>query len=142
MFQIKEIQPEDTYKIRLIVLKTNEKYPYKYQGDFDLKTKHLGVFKDDLIIGIVTVMETNHPKLPSDAIQLRGMAILPKHQRKGIGKILIKHIEKLYQHKNIIWCNARYYAIDFYKSLGFSIFGKKFYIKNVGNHFVMYKNLN
>lgn len=142
MYHIKEIKPEDTYPIRLQVLKTNEKYQYKYQGDFDKTTKHLGVYNTEKLIGIVTIMQNKHPDLQKNAIQLRGMAILPEFQKKGIGKLLIQEVEKIYANKKIIWCNARDYAIGFYKSLGFVTFGEKFYIKNVCNHFVMYKYLN
>ncbi|HFS67018.1 MAG TPA: GNAT family N-acetyltransferase [Flavobacteriia bacterium] len=142
MLKIKEIDATETYPVRLKVLKTNKNYQYKYQGDFDEKTKHFGVFDTNNLIGIVSVMETNHPKLVNNAIQLRGMAIDEAYQKKGIGKLLVRHIEKKYSNKDLIWCNARDYAVGFYNSLGFSIFGKKFYIKNVCDHFVMYKNLN
>jgi len=141
MFAINEIKPEQTYKIRLQVLKTNDKYQHKYQGDFDSKTKHFGVFNDNKLIGIATVMQANHTDLGKNAIQLRGMAVLPEYQKKGVGKMLIKHIEKTYADKDLIWCNARDYAVGFYNSLGFTIFGEKFYIKNVCYHFVMYKNV-
>ena len=142
MFVIKEIEAEQTYPLRLNVLKTNDKYQYKYQGDFDKSTKHLGIYNKDFLIGIVTIIPNEHPKLPKNAIQLRGMAVLPEYQKKGIGKLLLEEVEKRYSSKSIIWCNARDYAVGFYKSLGFTIFGEKFYIKNVCDHFVMYKRLN
>ncbi len=141
MFKITEIGVEQTYPIRLQVLKTNEKYQYKYKGDFLLTTKHFGVFDADELVGIVTVMEANNPNLKGDAVQLRGMAVLKEYQYKGLGKLLVNHIEKVYKHKDLLWCNARDYAVGFYNSLGFTTFGKKFYIKNVCYHYVMYKNL-
>jgi ribosomal protein S18 acetylase RimI-like enzyme len=142
VYSIKEITTEETYPIRLQVLKTNEKYPYKYQGDFDKKTKHLGIFDNDKLIGIITLMEANHPKLPKNGLQLRGMAILPEYQKKGIGKLLLQHVEKTAKNYDLLWCNARDYVVGFYNSLGFTIFGEKFYITNVCDHFVMYKKLN
>lgn len=142
MFIIREIKPEDTYAIRLKVLKTNKNYQHQYQVDFNKTTKHFGIFQKTQLIGIATIMQANHPNLAENAIQLRGMAVLPEFQKKGIGKMLLKDLVKIYQNQSIIWCNARDYAVGFYKSLGFSIFGEKFYIKNVGDHFVMYKNLN
>ena len=42
---------------------------------------------------------------------------------------------------DIIWCNARIIALDFYKSLGFKINGKEFNIKDIGPHFKMWKSL-
>jgi len=142
MYVIKEIEAEQTYPIRLKVLKTTKNYQYKYTGDFYKTTKHLGAFNKNLLVGIVTIMHNEHPKLPKNAIQLRGMAVLKEYQKKGIGKLLIKKVEKNHAFKSIIWCHARDYATGFYKSLGFTIFGEKFYIKNVCDHFVMYKILN
>ena len=141
MYKIAEIGVEQTYPIRLQVLKTNEKYQYKYKGDFLPTTKHFGVFDADKLVGIVTVMEVNNPNLKGDAVQLRGMAVCKEYQHKGLGKLLVNHIEKVYKHKDLLWCNARDYAAGFYNSLGFTTFGKKFYIKNVCYHYVMYKNL-
>ncbi len=138
---IKEISPEQTYDLRLKVLKTNDNYQYQYQGDFGIKTKHFGAFNASKLIGITTVMENKHPDFNKDAIQIRGMAVLPEFQKQGIGKNLIDFVINQYQDKEMIWCNARDYAVNFYKSLGFSTFGEKFYIKNVCYHYVMYKYL-
>jgi predicted GNAT family N-acyltransferase len=42
---------------------------------------------------------------------------------------------------NILWCNARIAAVDFYKKHGFQTFGEKFDILYVGEHYVMLKEI-
>ncbi len=143
MLKIREIQAIETYDLRLKVLKTSEKYIYKYQGDFDTKTKHFGAFLDENCIGIVSVMKNSLAAYSQKQIQLRGMAVAPKMQGKNVGKQLIQFIEKQYKQKNVslIWCNAREYAVPFYKKLGFESIGDKFYIEHVCFHYKMIKNI-
>ena len=48
---------------------------------------------------------------------------------------------KLLQKKDvdIIWCNARLGAFNFYKKLGFEVIGDIFNIKDIGPHYYMFK---
>lgn len=71
------------------------------------------------------------------------MAVLIEFQGKGVGFNLIKYAQEfLYKKRiNLVWCNARTTAINFYIKNGFSIQGSEFVIEGVGPHYVMYKNL-
>ena len=71
------------------------------------------------------------------------MAVLEEFQKKGIGHILLKHGEKLLKekHVNIVWCNAREVALEFYKKNGYKITGNSFNIEDIGTHYAMYKNI-
>lgn len=142
MFVIKKIKPKDTYNLRLDVLKTSDKYVYRYKGDFNKNTKHLGAFFNKELVGIVTVLKNKILQSNQKQIQIRGMAVLPKFQNKNIGKQLIEFVEREYKGYSIIWCNARHYAVKFYTNLGFKIKGEKFYIENVCFHYKMIKKLN
>ena len=42
---------------------------------------------------------------------------------------------------DLLWCNARLVAVDFYKSLRFRIYGDIFYIEGIGPHYYMYKEI-
>ena len=42
---------------------------------------------------------------------------------------------------DLLWCNARLVAVNFYKSLGFNIIGNLFDIKEIGPHYYMYKEI-
>jgi predicted GNAT family N-acyltransferase len=140
---IKKIQPTDTYKLRLKVLKTCDDYIYKYQGDFDDDTSHFGAFENDINIGIVSLMTQKNPLFKGKQMQLRGMAVLDNLQSRGVGKRLVDEViveSKKYQ-TDIIWCNAREHVVDFYKKQGFKISGERFYIEHVCYHYIMYLNL-
>ena len=42
---------------------------------------------------------------------------------------------------DMVWCNARLVAVDFYKSSGFKITGEIFDIVEIGPHYYMYKEI-
>lgn len=143
MIKLKKITPEETYKLRLKVLKTCEEYEYKYQNDFDDTTVHFGAFRNEENIGIVSVMENNHPYFKGKQMQLRGMAVLNSEQGNGVGNDLIKALikESVVRKSDLIWCNARDYSVKFYEKQGFKTKGEKFFIKNVCDHYVMFLQL-
>jgi predicted GNAT family N-acyltransferase len=115
-----------------------------FDGD-DLETTiHLGIFFHDELVGICSFFKNNHENISEEnQYQLRGMAILNKLQGKGLGNIILSYGETLLKNKNVntIWCNAREVAINFYKKNGYKTIGSSFNIKDIGLHYVMYKNL-
>ncbi len=141
---IKKIQAKETYKLRLEVLKTNKDYIYQYQGDFFEKTIHFTAFIKDSIVGIITLMENENPSFSGKQLQLRGMAVKENLQSSGVGSKLIEKVilECKARNADILWCNAREDVIPFYEKSGFTIFGNRFFIKNVGYHYVLFKKLN
>ncbi len=143
MIQIKEIETPDTYKIRKEILRKDIPLTEKIEGDFDETTLHLGAFVNGKLVSIVTYLQDNHKALEGLQYRLAGMATLNEYQKKGIGKQLIMESLKILSDKKveILWCNARIVALDFYKKLGFQIFGKKFDIPFIGTHYIMYKKL-
>ena len=42
---------------------------------------------------------------------------------------------------DMVWCNARLVAVNFYKSVGFKITGELFGIEGIGPHYYMYKEI-
>ncbi|PWB20002.1 GNAT family N-acetyltransferase, partial [Flavobacterium sp. HTF] len=65
------------------------------------------------------------------------------HQKKGFGEALVKHCEYFCTEKGIklIWFNARTAAVGFYKKLNYQTIGEAFDIKDVGEHYLMYKEI-
>ena len=67
----------------------------------------------------------------------RGMATEPSKQGKGYGKMVLKgvidYLTKETQ-SEILWCNARTTAFEFYEKMGFTIVGDEFDIPNLGPH--------
>ena len=115
-----------------------------YKEDNHIDTIHLASIINKEIISIGTFYPENNSILKSkNGYRLRGMATHPGFRRNSAATKLMKESFTLLKLKkcDIIWCNARLIALDFYKSLGFKINGKEFNIKDIGPHFKMWKSL-
>ena len=143
MIEIKNISAQETYTIRLEVLRKGIDLPYKFNGDLDSDTFHLGAFKDGKLIAVSSFMKVKNTYFKGSQYQLRGMATLAQYQGFGIGKQLLRKAEEILEPLNIdcLWCNARIIAVDFYKKQGFKTFGEVFDISLIGGHYIMYKYL-
>ncbi|WP_435263583.1 GNAT family N-acetyltransferase [Tenacibaculum sp. nBUS_03] len=140
---IKKIKATDTYLIRKEILRKGIDLPYKFAGDFDDETYHLGAFLNNKLVGIVTLMRSKNNNFTHNQYQLRGMATLTEVRGKGIGKQLVNEALSLLRNDGVavLWCNAREKASSFYKRLGFVIVGETFVIEKVGEHYVMAVNV-
>ena len=144
MIQIKKISTEETYPIRLEVLRKNIPLPYEFNGDFDNDTFHLGAFNDGKLIAVSSFMKASNPQFKGSQYQLRGMATLEEFQGFGAGKLMMEHAFKLlsYLKTDCLWCNARVIAVPFYEKLGMKTIGEPYDIEFIGTHYVMVKMLN
>jgi GNAT superfamily N-acetyltransferase len=139
------IHYQDTYLIRHQVLRKGK--PIEtccFNGDAENSTAHFGLFKEEQLIGVVSVFNTpsKHFKEQSQ-FQIRGMAVLDGFQHKGFGNQLVIYAENYCREKKgeVIWFNARQKAVPFYKKKDYKILGDAFEIPEVGIHFVMYKKI-
>lgn len=116
-----------------------------YNGDEDETSAHFGYIEDDAIKGIATLYNSNTDALDQskNMYRLRGMAVEEDLRGKGIGSKLIASCVKFAKENggDLIWCDARLEATEFYKSLGFKIQGDQYIVKNVGPHYLMYLDL-
>jgi len=140
---VKKIRVAQTYTIRKEILRKNIDLPYKFSGDLDDGTFHLGAFKADTIVGVVSFMKSDLNKLKGTQYQLRGMATSIEVRKEGFGNLLLKEaFEFLKQNQiDIVWCNAREEAVGFYQKNGFKILGDQFNIEKEGVHYKMYKKI-
>ncbi|MGB0897414.1 MAG: GNAT family N-acetyltransferase [Flavobacteriaceae bacterium] len=143
LVEVKEITSVETYSIRHQVLRQGKPIETcQFEGD-DLKTTiHLGLYYYNKLIGVASYMKVPSPLFqPSEHYQLRGMAILQQFQGKKFGNVLLEYGEKSLRAKNcdLIWCNARASAQNFYTNYDFKTTGEAFDIPEIGTHFVMYK---
>ncbi len=140
-----EITATDTYPIRHIVLRVGKPIEScHFEGDELVSTCHLGYFLNNQLIGVISLFEAKNLLLGGEkSFQIRGMAVLDSHQKKGIGYALIKEAEAFCkkQKTTLIWFNARTSAVGFYKTMDYEIVGPEFEIKDVGPHFLMYKKI-
>jgi RimJ/RimL family protein N-acetyltransferase/predicted GNAT family N-acyltransferase len=145
LVSVRKISTADTLMIRQSVLRQGK--PIEscfFDGDNRKNTLHLGLYYYGDLIGIATFMENNHPDFDElTQYQLRGMAILHQFQGKRLGNVLLEEgIKKLKtRNVNLLWCNAREIATNFYLKFDFKIYGKSFEIKGIGKHFTMFKSL-
>ena len=142
---IKVVAAKDIRPLRNLVLRPNLPIETTYYDlDNDIETFHLASIMDNTIISIGTFYPENDIKLQTkNGYRLRGMATHPKFRRKSAATKLMKESFVLLKEKkcDVLWCNARLVAVEFYKSLGFKITGKIFDIPSIGPHYKMYKSV-
>ena len=142
---IKVVAAKDIRPLRNLVLRPNLPIETTYYDlDDDIATFHLASIMDNTIISIGTFYPENDIELQTkNGYRLRGMATHPKFRRKSAATKLMKESFVLLKEKkcDILWCNARLVAVEFYKSLGFKIIGKIFDIPSIGPHYKMYKSV-
>jgi len=143
-FTVKQITAAQTYAVRHPVLRAGRPVETcAMPGDDAEDTFHLGLFDAENLIGVVTFMNAAKPQFTGKQYQLRGMAVLNTYQGKGLGNLLVAEGEARLkaQGYDLLWCNARIKALNFYTRKGFKIEGEPFEIEPIGTHYLLYKNL-
>ncbi|AXB56602.1 GNAT family N-acetyltransferase [Flavobacterium fluviale] len=145
MITIKEIPSKETYAVRQPVLRKGK--PIEsciFEGDDLETTHHFGLFDNENLIGIISLFnKINTIFAEQNQAQIRGMAVLETHQKMGFGEALVRHCET-YCNENkvdLIWFNARTTAVGFYQKMNYQPLGESFDIKDVGEHYMMFKKL-
>lgn len=145
MITIKLITSTETIPVRQPVLRPGKSVDACiFEGDDLPSTIHLGIYEDDAIAGVVSIFRSGNINFKEGRqYQLRGMAVLESHQKKGLGEQLLQAAEKLIleQDGELIWFNAREVAVGFYKKSGYEIIGNPFPIADIGTHFIMFKKM-
>jgi len=142
---VRIIDADQTHTLRQAVLRPHQQLSEMlYDGDDLPGTVHLGAFTPSQpqsgSVGIVSLWAEPMPGdcSPSDW-RLRGMAVAPKWQGTGVGRLLIRSaIETVGRHGGTrLWCNARVSVMGFYEKSGFARHGEPFEISGIGPHYVM-----
>ncbi|MFB9078863.1 GNAT family N-acetyltransferase [Flavobacterium procerum] len=145
MNTLKEITSKETYIVRQPVLRKGKTIESCiFEGDDLPTTHHFGLFEDKSLTGIISLFQQiNSIFADENQAQIRGMAVLENHQKKGYGEALVKHCEEFCKSQNVdlIWFNARTAAVGFYKKMNYQIIGEAFDIKDVGEHYLMFKKI-
>ena len=143
-----EINKVDAEKIRPLrhseLRKGQDFSTTSYLKDYEEDTFHMACIVDDKIVTCATFYPEKSIKIKSDnAYRLRGMATDSNFQRKGYARNLMNESFKELKKRDcdMVWCNARLVAVDFYKSAGFNIIGEIFDIEAIGPHYYMYKEI-
>lgn len=75
--------------------------------------------------------------------QVRFMAVLPEAQGKGVGKLIVRHLEETAQARGAqtMVLHARQNAVPFYESLGYTVKEKSYLLFNEIQHWLMTREL-
>ncbi len=104
-----------------------------FPGDDSESTIHLLAVTQDELVGVASLLVGD-----SNAIQLRGMAVSHRLQRRGVGHQIVEAAKQIATEANkSLWCNARLSAIGFYEREAWVQSGEMFDIPIVGPHIVM-----
>jgi ribosomal protein S18 acetylase RimI-like enzyme len=145
MFEIKEISAFETIIVRHPVLRFGKPIEScRFEGDDLPNTMHFGLFYENQLSAVISVFEAkNNLFLEENQFQIRGMAVLEQHQKKGFGEALLKYCENQIRSNNvkIIWFNARETAIGFYEKAAYQKIGTGFEIADIGTHYVLFKKI-
>jgi ribosomal protein S18 acetylase RimI-like enzyme len=145
MFEIKEISAFETIIVRHPVLRFGKPIEScQFEGDDLPTTSHFGLFYEDQLSAVISVFKAkNILFLEENQFQIRGMAVLEQHQKKGFGDVLLKYCENQIRNNKgeIIWFNARQTAIGFYEKYQYQKIGDGFEIADIGIHYVLFKKL-
>ena len=144
--EINKVDAEKIRSLRHSELRKGQKFSTtSYLKDYEVDTFHMACIVDDKIVTCATFYPEKSIKIKSDnAYRLRGMATDSNFQRKGYASDLMEESFKELKNRDcdMVWCNARLVAVDFYKSVGFKITGDLFDISGIGPHYYMYKEIN
>ena len=144
--EINKVDAENIRSLRHSELRKGQDFSTtSYLKDYEEGTFHMACIVDEKIVTCATFYPEKSIKIKSDnAYRLRGMATDSNSQRKGYATdLMIESFKELKEKKsNLLWCNARLVAVDFYEALGFKIIGELFDIKGIGPHYYMYKEIN
>ena len=114
----------------------------RFQGDEHGRTFHLGAFEEGKLVSVASFYYQNNPAVAEDhQFRLRGMATLPKFQRRGLSSALLRTAFPLIKQNlcQVVWCNARQEAYPFYQKVGFDFWGEEFDVPHIGPHTLMTK---
>jgi predicted GNAT family N-acyltransferase len=141
--QFKRIRLEETYPLRKSVLRKGISLPHKFQGDEDAAALHFGVEWNGSIQAIASFLPVDLLEVDLLQYQLRGMAVNSQAQGMGLGGYLISAASAYFSEKSVdlLWCNARQSAYQFYQKNGFENKGEEFEVDQIGTHDKMFKYL-
>ena len=125
-----EVAPEETHHLRATVLRSHLADPdVDYPADRAPGSFHLGIRGDDGLVAAATFSlepAPGHPGRP--AARLRGMAVDPATQGRGLGRALLEAAAQRLRARGVelCWATARTRALGFYEANGFTAEGEAF----------------
>lgn len=136
---IKPISSEATRPLRQRVLRPHQTVSeLVYEGDDAPKSLHLGAFKGDELVGVMSIYQEPPPNSSDEgAWRLRGVATAPEVRGEGYGGALLEAaiVYVAEQGATLLWCNARANVLGYYEHYGFEWHGEQFDSPTLGLHY-------
>lgn len=144
MFTVKEAQNkndvERILQLRYDVLRAPWNQPIDTATD-SIEEKCVNAYIEDENGKVIACgrLQKNENKIG----QIRFMAVSDKYQGKGLGKLIVNHLEKRGAELQLtsIELQARENAVNFYKSCGYSIMETSFLLWGIIQHYLMVKTI-
>ncbi len=128
--EVRDIDLDATKDLRMRVLRNHiPGLPAQAASDDLPDTWHLGAFRGDRLVGVVTVFPQAAPgHTDTPAQRFRFMAVEPSEQGGGAGTALMQEVMSRARARGdlLLWANGRDTALDFYVRLGFEVVGDSF----------------
>jgi GNAT superfamily N-acetyltransferase len=124
--EVRRAAADEIRELRLRVLRPDAaRVPAGY--DLDAATVHIGAFDDGVAVGCGTVFPEPYEDEPL-AWRLRGMAVEPTLQGRGVGRLVLEAATKVAIDAGapLLWANGRVSALEFYRRLGWEAVGEEF----------------
>ena len=103
-----------------------------WEGDDDPRTRHFALRWGGEVVAVATVVPAPDPDGGPARYQLRGMAVTPELQGRGLGGQLLDAVHEAVG--EALWCNARTSARGFYTRHGWTPRGDVFDKPGIGPH--------
>lgn len=129
---VEEVEPEATYDLRRRVLRQHlspAEVEVAYPADRTPGSFHLAARDGGTVVAVASFSVEPVPlRAGRSAVRLRGMAVDPEQQHRGLGRALLETALERLRHDGVelCWANARVTALPFYESLGFAVEGDEF----------------
>ncbi len=131
-----EIPAVMTHDLRRRVLRDGDPAAeVRFPHDDDPGALHLGVVDAGELVAVATACPVPTPwREGRRAAQLRGMAVEPARQGRGVGRLLLDAaVARLVTAGiEVLWANARDSALGFYETYGMSVVGEGFLTADTG----------
>jgi predicted GNAT family N-acyltransferase len=144
VFSVRQISAMETQPLRHRVLWPHKPDVASCTIDIDQRADaiHLGAYDlADVLVGVCSLFEMATPKLEGcKQFRLRAMATAPEVRGSGAGKAIVLEALRLTggMGADLLWCDARKVALNFYSACGFSEIDEWYEIPIIGPHKLMY----
>lgn len=132
---------ESYYDLRFRILREPWNQPRgSERNDGDVTALHFAVWENGKPLAVARMDETEE----TGVVQVRFVAVKSNQQGRGFGKTIMLEVEKTAKEQNNrqkIVLHARESAVEFYKSLGYSVVEKSYLLFDEIQHYLMEKEI-